>query len=103
MKALPAARAGDLAALCTDGLSDVVPEADLARLLGDHASARALVAEARRRATPETLDDIGAVVIEVKEVGAPSDGWTESPPIPDALKSGNGVVGVRVLPRHEPG
>ena len=84
---------GDVLLLCTDGLSDVVPEADLARLLADHASARALVAEARRRATPETLDDIAAVVLEVEEVGAPSDGWTESLPIPDTLKAGDVVNG----------
>ncbi len=84
---------GDVLLLCTDGLSDVLPDADLARLLAGHASARTLVAEARERATPETLDDCSAVVLEIEATGTPASGEAEALPIPDQLKAGDLIDG----------
>jgi serine/threonine protein phosphatase PrpC len=60
-----AVEAGDLLLLCSDGLSNLIPDAELKTLLAQRTSARTLVAEARARATPETLDDISAVVVEI--------------------------------------
>jgi serine/threonine protein phosphatase PrpC len=62
-------RDGDVALLCTDGLSGVLDPETLGRKLAERASARSLVSAAHERATPESLDDISAIVLEVAETG----------------------------------
>ena len=84
---------GDLILLCTDGLSDVLDEATLAEQLARHAGARGLVGLARERATPETLDDITAVVLEVQELGPAASAAPGALPIPTQLKVGDLVDG----------
>ena len=80
---------GDFILLCTDGLSDVLDDATLAEQLAGHAGARGLVGLARERATPETLDDITAVVLEVQELGPAAAAMPVSLPIPAQLKVGD--------------
>ena len=84
---------GDLILLCTDGLTDVLEDTALAGLLAQHTSARGLVLVARERATPETLDDITAVVLEVQELGPPASAASVALPIPTQLKAGDVMDG----------
>jgi len=84
---------GDFILLCSDGLSDVLDDATLTELLAERTGARGLVAIARERATPETLDDITAVVLEVQELGPAASAAPVSLPIPAQLKVGDVVDG----------
>ena len=84
---------GDFILLCTDGLTDVLDDTILAELLSERTGARGLVAIARERATPETLDDITAVVLEVQELGPTASAAPVSLPIPTQLKVGDLVDG----------
>jgi serine/threonine protein phosphatase PrpC len=59
---------GDVVLLCSDGVSRVLPDAELQAQLRVPASARSLVAHAREQATEETLDDMSAVVIQVQAI-----------------------------------
>ena len=61
--------AGDIVLLCTDGLSNLLDESELAMLLAQRVNARTLVAAARKLAKPESLDDITAVVLQIEELG----------------------------------
>ncbi len=76
--------AGDIVLLCTDGLSNLLNEAELAALLRQHVSARTLVAAAREKATAETRDDITAVVLQIEELG-PLQVGARALDIPDTL------------------
>ena len=82
--------AGDLILLCTDGVTNLLPDADLADLLGHGASARSIVLAARERATPESLDDASAVVLQVQDTSHPGQVQLD---IPDALRAGEVVDG----------
>ncbi len=84
---------GDFILLCSDGLSDVLDDAALTELLAERTGARGLVAIARERATPETLDDITAVVLEVQELGPAASAAPVALPIPAQLKVGDVVDG----------
>ena len=84
---------GDFILLCSDGLSDVLDDAALTELLAERTGARGLVAIARERATPETLDDITAVVLEVQELGPAASAAPVSLPIPAQLKADDMVDG----------
>jgi serine/threonine protein kinase len=84
---------GDVLLLCTDGLTDVLSDPALAGLMAERIGARGLVAMARERATPETLDDITAVVVEVQELGPATSAAPVSLPIPGQLKVGDVVDG----------
>lgn len=86
-------RDGDMALLCSDGMSNVLDAAELRTQLAHRTSARALVAHARERATDETLDDISAVVINLMEAGK-LRGVSELPlPIPETLRKGQVIDG----------
>ncbi len=76
--------AGDIVLLCTDGLSNLLTEPEIAELLGQRVSARTLVAAAREKAAPETLDDITAVVLQIEEPG-PLRAGARAMEIPDTL------------------
>jgi serine/threonine protein phosphatase PrpC len=85
--------AGDLILLCTDGLSDLLDEPTLTKLLVQSTGARGLVAVAREIATPETLDDITAVVLEVLETGSSQSDAAGALSIPEKLSAGAIVDG----------
>ncbi|NDE98378.1 MAG: bifunctional protein-serine/threonine kinase/phosphatase [Verrucomicrobia bacterium] len=84
---------GDLILLCTDGLTDVLDDTTLTELLTDRTGARGLVAIARDHATPETLDDITTVVLEVQELGPTASAAPVALPIPAQLKVGDQADG----------
>jgi serine/threonine protein phosphatase PrpC len=85
--------AGDVLLLCSDGLSDVLDDETLKTLLAQRAGARSCVAAAREKATPETLDDITAVVLEVLETGSADADAPGGLPIPEKLNAGDIVDG----------
>jgi serine/threonine protein phosphatase PrpC len=60
---------GDIALLCSDGVSNVLSDDDLETKLAHGASARSIVSSAKERATPETLDDMSAVVVDIARTG----------------------------------
>ena len=69
------ARAGDVYLLCSDGLTTMVSEEQLAQLLGSHARLRA-AGEALITAANEAggRDNITVVLARLEEVGAPTEG-----------------------------
>lgn len=85
--------AGDTILLCSDGLTDVLDDATLTGLLAKRVGARGLVEAARERATPATLDDISAVVVDVLETGGSASGSAEILPVPEILRAGDMVDG----------
>jgi serine/threonine protein phosphatase PrpC len=60
---------GDLAMLCSDGIFNALHPGNLADALRERHSARVIVASARERATPETLDDMSAIVLDIEKTG----------------------------------
>ena len=86
-------RDGDIAMLCSDGVSNVLPDDDLRAQLAHRSSARTLVSRARERATDETLDDLSAVVIDVTKTGKLRAVSQLPLPIPDTLRKGDIIDG----------
>ncbi len=87
---------GDMLLLCSDGLSNLIPKAELEILMIQRASARSLVTEARERATPETLDDISAVVVEITATD-PLRGGGQKLEIPETLAAGQVLEGCTLV------
>ena len=81
-------RDGDLALLCSDGVSNVLADDELNTHLAHRGSARTLVLRAREHATEETLDDLSAVVIDVTKTGTLRTVSQIPLPIPDTLRKG---------------
>lgn len=88
---------GDIALLCSDGVSNVLPDSDLCTQLAHGTSARSLVTRARDRATDETRDDLSAVVIDVTKTGS-LRAMSQLPlPIPGTLRKGELIDGYELL------
>ena len=85
--------AGDVFLLCTDGMSDVLDDRSLAALLEQGASAAAIAAEARRRATDDTRDDLTVVTLRVQETGPAKRPANVDLRVPDKLKAGDIIDG----------
>jgi serine/threonine protein phosphatase PrpC len=83
---------GDVAFLCTDGISNVL-EGSLQTWLNRRSTARVIVAEAREQATPELLDDMSAIVVEVREIGQMKRLEEAALPIPHVLRRGDVIDG----------
>lgn len=83
---------GDRLLLCSDGLSDVLDAVTLQAMLEEKQTARAIATTARERATPEQLDDISAILLEVLETGS-SASVPESLPVAGPLKVGDVIDG----------
>ena len=90
-------RDGDIALLCSDGVSNVLPDSDLCTQLAHRTSARSLVIRARDSATDETRDDLSAVVIDVTKAGKLRAVSQLPLPIPDTLKKGDIIDGYELL------
>ena len=60
---------GDIAFLCSDGVSNVLDEKDLGTRLAQGAAARAIVQHARSVAQADLLDDMSAIVIDIATTG----------------------------------
>ena len=88
---------GDVAFLCSDGVSNVLSADDLGARLTKGAAARAIVQHARSMATEEMLDDMSAIVIDIAETGK-LRAVTQLPLlIPDSLNKGDVIEGYELL------
>lgn len=88
---------GDIALLCSDGVSNVLDEAMLGAKLRARWAARALVSNARAKATPESLDDMSAVVLDITETGKLRAVSKIPLKIPASLRKGDVVDGFTLL------
>ena len=88
---------GDIAFLCSDGISNVLTDDELARRLAQHSAARAIVQHARSVATPEQLDDMSAIVIDVAATGKLRAVSQLPLEIPDALHKGDIIDGYELI------
>jgi serine/threonine protein phosphatase PrpC len=82
-------RAGDVYLLCSDGLTTMVPEAEVARLLREHAHMRdageALIAAANDAGG---RDNITVVLARLEDVGARATPAADGPPPKDTAAAG---------------
>ncbi len=86
----------DLFLLCSDGVSNLLPDEELKLLLIQRASARTIVAAAREKATDETLDDISAVVVEITATD-PLRSSGQRLEIPETLYAGQVLEGCTLI------
>ncbi len=84
---------GDVAVLCSDGVSNVLPHAEFSEQMRRRSSARVLVQEARDRAKDHELDDMSAVVIDIAKTGRLPGVKANPLTIPETLKRGEKVDG----------
>ena len=90
-------RDGDIAFLCSDGVSNVLNDDALAKKLSHRTAARAIVQHARELATDETLDDMSAIVIDIAETGKLRAVSQLPLPIPDTLRKGDVIDGYELV------
>lgn len=88
---------GDLVLLCSDGVSNQFNAQELGAQLRESATARTLLYTARERATPETMDDMSAVVIDVAEAGMLKAVSALPLVIPETLHKGDEVDGFTLV------
>lgn len=88
---------GDVTLLCSDGLSNHLNAADMATAMQQRSSARSLVLDARRNASQETLDDISAVVMDIRQTGKLRTMNERVLDAPETLRKGDKVDGYELL------
>jgi len=88
---------GDMALICSDGVSNLLNDEELHAKLSHRASARTIVCTAKERATPETMDDISAVVLDIAETGKLKTVSELPLEIPEHLERGRVVDGFELL------
>lgn len=88
---------GDIAFLCSDGVSNVLDDADLAARLAQRSAARAIVQHARSVAKEEQLDDMSAIVIDIAETGKLRAVSQLPLQIPETLKKGDVIDGYELV------
>jgi len=84
---------GDVALLCSDGVYNALDEKLLAEKLNRRSAARSIVAEAHERATPETRDDLSAIVLDIQSIGEPPKQEVLPLTIPIELHQGEMIDG----------
>ena len=90
-------RDGDVAFLCSDGVSNVLSDEVLSQKLTHRTAARAIVQHSRELATEETLDDASAIVIDIAKTGR-LRAMSQLPlNIPDTLRKGDKVDGYELV------
>ena len=90
-------RDGDIAFLCSDGVSNVLSDDVLSKQLAHHAAARAIVQHSRELATNETLDDASAIVIDIVRAGMLRAVSQLPLKIPDTLRKGEVIDGYELV------
>ncbi len=88
---------GDIAFLCSDGISNVLSEDDLAARLTHHSAARAIVQHARELATEFNLDDMSAIVVEVAKTGKLRAVREQPLSIPESLAKSDVIDGYELI------
>gem|GEM_PF-34324 len=84
---------GDMLLLCSDGVWKHQAEAELLAALQCHASARSIVGSARAAATAETLDDMSAIVVDVRQVSRLRAREQRALPVLNELRKGMAIDG----------
>ena len=88
---------GDVALLCSDGVANQLSAEVMAAALAERHSARGIVKSARDLATPESMDDMSAIVLDISETGK-LRAMSERPlPILPKLRKGDVVDGFELL------
>jgi len=90
-------RDGDIAFLCSDGVSNVLSDDVLSKQLAHHTAARAIVQHSRELATNETLDDASAIVIDIVRAGMLRAVSQLPLLIPDTLRKGEVIDGYELI------
>lgn len=85
--------ADDVVLLCTDGVTDVLDDDALRRLLAASARATGIATEVRRCASDETRDDVTVITLRVMEVGPARRATEKALLVPETLKAGAIVDG----------
>jgi serine/threonine protein phosphatase PrpC len=89
---------GDMALLCSDGISNVLDDTLLAETLGRRSAARSVVYTARERATEESIDDMSAIVLDIENtIGLSSPSNQPPPQIPSKLRKGEVIDGFTLV------
>ncbi|MEI7910919.1 MAG: bifunctional protein-serine/threonine kinase/phosphatase [Verrucomicrobiota bacterium] len=88
---------GDLALLCSDGVSNHLAGAALMDALKHRTTAQGLVRAARQLATRETMDDMSAIVLDIQQTGRLRTMTHRSLPVPAELKKGDKFDGCELL------
>ena len=88
---------GDIAFLCSDGVSNVLNDEVLSQKLARHTAARAIVQHSRELATEETLDDASAIVIDIAKTGRLHTVSQRDIRIPDTLRKGEVIDGYELV------
>ena len=90
-------RDGDIAFLCSDGVSNVLSDDVLSQKLARHTAARAIVQHSRELATEENLDDASAIVIDIAKTGRLHAVSQRPIPIPETLHKGEVIDGYELV------
>lgn len=90
-------RDGDVTLLCSDGVSNHLPVADMASALNRHVSAQGMVISASQRSSAETMDDMSAIVLDIQQTGRLRAMTERTLSIPCALKKGDKIDGYELL------
>lgn len=88
---------GDVAMLCSDGVSNHISEAGLTTALSQHCSARSIVLSARQQASEETLDDMSALVLDIQQTGKLRAMNARALTIPATLNKGDVIEGYELI------
>ena len=86
-------QSGDVALLCSDGVYNVLDESLLGDKLRSRSAARSIVSEAREHATPETADDMSAIVLDIRATGESKARSSVPLQIPAKLNKGEVIDG----------
>jgi serine/threonine protein phosphatase PrpC len=90
-------RDGDLALLCSDGITNVLDAGRLADHTSRRSAARTIVSTAREQATPEKLDDMSAIVLDIEKTGQLRAVKEQPLEIPQHLGKGDVIDGFTLL------
>lgn len=88
---------GDIALLCSDGVFSALDDGLLADNLCRRSSARSIVCAAREKATPETIDDTSAIVLDIENTGESRSGNGVPLQIPAKLRKGDVLDGFTLV------
>jgi serine/threonine protein phosphatase PrpC len=90
-------RDGDMALLCSDGVSNQLNVASLTDALEKRSTARVIVNAAHSMATAETMDDMSAIVLDIAQTGRLRAMNDRALTIPASLKKGDVVDGYQLI------
>jgi serine/threonine protein phosphatase PrpC len=90
---------GDVALLCSDGVYNALDDHRLANKLSVRSVARTIVSEARERVTPESSDDLSAIVLDIKTTGKLRAEKALPLDVPVRLRKGDNIDGFTLV-RH---